>query len=114
MGTLDTDIWVDLPDRQYIRLLNLVTKFGGTVLSPTIYVLPDGKVVNFLFSLNGLRSFREEYKKAVRARLEDQEVAVLPLRRILASKKAIRCDKNANHILEIEKFLKRKKELESL
>jgi len=28
--TLDTDIWVDLPERQYIHLLNLVHRQGGT------------------------------------------------------------------------------------
>ena len=114
MGTIDTDIWVDLPERQYIRLLNIVTTLGGTALSPTVYVLPDGKMVNFLFKVNGVGSFGAEYKKAVRAKLDGYPVKALPLKRILASKKAIRRDKDANHILEIEKFLKRKKEYEAL
>src|SRR5262245_52550065 len=37
--TLDTDIWVDLPERQYARLMNLVLKQGGTAIAPTLYAL---------------------------------------------------------------------------
>src|SRR5438445_8001945 len=33
MSTLDTDIWVDLPERQYIRLMNICVKLGGTPLA---------------------------------------------------------------------------------
>jgi len=51
--TIDTDIWVDLPERQYIRLMNLVLQQGGTV----------------------------------KATIERQPVKVLPLERILKSKK---------------------------
>jgi hypothetical protein len=47
--TLDTDIWVDLPLRQSIRLYNLVRSQGGTGLAPTMYALADGSLVNFLF-----------------------------------------------------------------
>src|SRR5688572_20254152 len=32
-NTLDTDIWVDLPTRQYIRLWNIIRAQGGTALS---------------------------------------------------------------------------------
>lgn len=114
MSTLDTDIWVDLPERQYIRLTNLCVKMGCTALSPTVYVLPDGKLVNFLFRVNGIRGFAAEYKSAVSARLETQTVKALPLERILKSKKAIRRDKDAIHILNIEKFLKERKKFRAL
>jgi hypothetical protein len=114
MGTLDTDIWVDLPERQYIRLLNLCTKLGATPMAPTLYILSDGRPVNFLFSVNGVRNFAAEYKNAVTAKLEGLSVKVLPLERILKSKKTIRRDKDAAHIFEIEKFLKQKKKLDAL
>src|SRR5690349_19434930 len=86
-NTLDTDIWVDLPTRQYMRLWNIIRAQGGTALSQTLYVLEDGKVVNFLFSVDGLRSFAAEFKNAITAKLEGIEVKLLPLKRILKSKK---------------------------
>src|SRR6185503_8031851 len=63
VSTLDTDIWIDLPERQYVRLMNLVLKQGGTALAPTLYALSDGRLVNFLFIVHGVRDFASEYKK---------------------------------------------------
>jgi hypothetical protein len=31
--TLDTDIWIDLPERQYVRVLNLCQKFDAEILA---------------------------------------------------------------------------------
>jgi hypothetical protein len=33
--TLDTDLWIDLPPRQYMRILNLCRRLGATLL-PTL------------------------------------------------------------------------------
>ena len=114
MNTLDTDIWVDLPTRQYMRLWNIVRSQGGTAMSQTLYGLEDGKVVNFLFEVNGLRSFAAEYRHALTLKIEGLWVKVLPLRRILKSKKTILRDKDLGHIPEIEKVLKAQKKLEGL
>ena len=113
MNTLDVDIWLDLPTRQYIRLWNLIRPQGGTALSPTLYVLEDGKVVNFLFAVTGLRSFAAEFKGAVSAKMEGLEVKLLPLHRILKSKQAIQRDKDLAHIPLIENVLKARKKLEA-
>ena len=78
--TIDTDIWVDLPERQYIRLMNLVLQQGGTV----------------------------------KATIERQPVKVLPLERILKSKKTVLRDKDRLHILQIERVLKGRKRLKGL
>src|SRR6266404_1850363 len=75
--TLDTDIWVDLPERQYIRLMNLVLGQGGTALAPTLYALSDGRLVNFLFTVHGLGNFTSENKRAVPAKIEGQTIKVL-------------------------------------
>ena len=109
--TIDTDIWVDLPERQYIRLMNMVVKQGGTAIAPTLYALSDGRLVNFLFRVGGLGNFASEYKGAVELKLEGQPVKVLPLARILKSKKTILRDKDRLHILQIERFLKGRKKL---
>ena len=109
-NTLDIDFWVDLPTRQYMRLWNIIRAQGGTALSPTLYVLEDGKVVNFLFSVTGFRSFAAEFKDAVISKLDGIEVQLLPLQRILKSKKTIRRDKDLAHIYLIENVLKARKQ----
>jgi hypothetical protein len=112
MSTMDIDLWVDLPTRQYIRLWNLIRSQGGSASSQTLYVLEDGRVVNFLFSVTGLRSFAAEFRDAVTHKLEGLEVRVLPLARILKSKKVIRRAKDLTHIPEIEKVLRGRRKLE--
>jgi len=113
LNTMDTDIWVDLPSRQYVRLWNLIRSQGGSALSPTLYVLADGKVVNFLFAVTGLRTFAAEYRKALTVRLEGMPVRILPLARILKSKKAVLRDKDLVHIPHIERVLRAQKKLEA-
>ena len=112
INTMDIDIWVDLPTRQYIRLWNLIRAQGGAALSQTLYVLEDGKVVNFLFFVTGLRRFAAEFKDAVCGKMEGLDVKLLPLERILKSKMAIRREKDLVHIPLIENVLTGKKILE--
>jgi hypothetical protein len=88
-GTIDTDLWVDLPERSYPRLLGIAQRMGGSVLARTVVALKDDTLVNFLFRLDGLRSFSQEYPKARRLRFAGQVVRVLPLRSIIRSKKAV-------------------------
>ena len=109
--TIDVDIWIDLPERQYVRLMNLVLKQGGTALAKTLYALADGRLVNFLFTVHGVRDFNAEYQNAVDAKIEGEPVKVLPLERIRQSKKTILRDKDRLHILQIERFLRGRKRL---
>jgi hypothetical protein len=111
LNTMDIDIWVDLPTRQYMRLWELIQQQGGSALSKTLYVLEDGKVVNFIFEVTGLKEFATEYASALNLRIEGLRVKVLPLTRILKSKKTIQRDKDMAHIPEIEKALKARKTL---
>ena len=46
--TLDTDLWIDLPPRQYMRTLNLCRGLGATVRANTVVDLTDGSAINFL------------------------------------------------------------------
>jgi hypothetical protein len=112
MNTLDTDIWVDLPTRQYMRLWNIVRSQDGTAISQTLYGLADGQLVNFLFEVTGLQSFAAEYRHALTVKIEGLSVKVLPLARILKSKKTILRDKDLAHIPLIENVLKAQKKLE--
>jgi hypothetical protein len=113
LNTLDTDIWVDLPTRQYIRLWNIIRSQGASALSQTLYVLADGKVVNFLFAVTGLKSFAAEYRNALTVKMEGIPVKVLPLLRVLKSKKTVLRDKDIAHIPHIEKVLKAQTKLKA-
>ena len=61
--TLDTDIRVDLPARQYMGVLTLCRDLGAQVRTNAVVDLPDGSIVNFLYELHGLRSFRAEARR---------------------------------------------------
>lgn len=92
--TIDYDFWVQLPERQYIRLLTMIQRQKGTIRTQTLYELSDGTQVNVIFKPDGLKSFDWEYQRCRRSRLEGQLVHVLPLNRIIASKRASNRDKD--------------------
>ena len=92
--TVDYDFWVKLPERQYVKLLSLVSKQGGTILARTFYELSDGTQVNAVFEPDGLQSFDIELKRCSLVKLEGQLVHVLPLSRVIASKQAAGRDKD--------------------
>jgi hypothetical protein len=104
--TLDTDIWVDLPEREYIRLLNLVKRQGGVGLAPTMYALTDGSLVNFIFKMTGLSEFAIEYKQAKEMLWNGLKIHVLPLARIYRSKKASARDKDMAHLPLLENVMR--------
>ncbi len=92
--TVDYDFWVRLPERQYVRLLGIVQRQGGTIRARTVYELRDGTQVNAVFQPDGLRSFAAEWKRCGVGKLEGVPVRVLPLRRVIASKRAADRDKD--------------------
>jgi hypothetical protein len=86
--TVDYDFWVDLAERQYVRLLTIIQRLGGTILARTLYELHDGTQVNAVFRPDGLRSFATEFSRTKRSRIQGQPVRILPLSRVIASKRA--------------------------
>ena len=58
--TVDYDFWVRLPERQYVRLLAIVQRFGGTIRARTVYELSDGTQVNAIFQPDGAITRRVE------------------------------------------------------
>ena len=89
MTTLDTDLWIDLPERQYIRLLTLAQKLGGSIIAQTVVALRNGTLVNFLFRIDGIASFATEWRRAIEVDLYGEKVKVLPLERIIRSKEFV-------------------------
>ena len=92
--TLDTDIWVGVPERQSMRLINLSLRLGATMVRQTVVALTDGSLVNFCYRLDGTASFRTEYARAAVLPWNGIEVRVLPLERIIRSKEAAGRDKD--------------------
>lgn len=107
--TIDTDIWVELPARQFVRLTSLVLLLKGTMLPPTVAALEDDTLVNFLPRVDGIGDFPTEYPRAKRLPWQRMIVPVLPLESILKSKKAIGRPKDLAHIPLIRQTLRLKK-----
>jgi hypothetical protein len=104
--TLDVDIWIDLPPRQYVRVQSIARKVGGTVAANTVVYLADGTPVNFIFEVDGLRRFEIEFKNTRRLEFHGKRIPVLKLERILKSKETIARDKDLAHIVHIRNLLR--------
>lgn len=104
--TVDYDFWVRLPEREYVKLLSIIQSQGGTVLARTLYELRDGTQVNVIFQPDGLRSFEAEFNGSPVAKLEGQAVRVLPLARVIASKRAAGRDKDLAVLPILERTLR--------
>lgn len=86
--TLDADLWIDVPERQYTRLINLSLRLGATMVRQTVVALTDEKLVNFCYRIGGVASFSTEYRRAKLMEWEGSVVRVLPLERVIRSKEA--------------------------
>jgi hypothetical protein len=109
--TLDTDIWLELPERQYVKALDIAKKLGAEILARTVVALDDDTLVNFLYRIDGLKAFASEYDQAEVLEWNGREIRVLPLTRIIASKKHIRRPKDLAHLPLLKQTLKLKKGL---
>lgn len=112
--TLDIDLWMDLPPRQYMRARNIARKTGATMGANTVAYLEDGTPVNFVFGeVAGLGSFALEFRHTERLRFRSKRIPVLKLERILKSKEAIRRDKDLAHIVHIRNLLRCRRALKA-
>ena len=104
--TLDTDIWMNLEPRQYIRVLNFCRKLGAEVVANTVVVLEDGTTVNFLYRVDGLKTFLGEYRKAIKLKWLGRQMRALSVEQILQSKEAVGRPKDLAHLPILKLFLK--------
>jgi hypothetical protein len=109
--TLDTDIWVDLPSRSYLRVLELCRRLGGKPLAQTAVALSDDSLVNFLYHVDGVQSFAAESKRALHLRWLGTTVAVMPLSRIIKSKQVVQRPKDIAHLPLLRQTLRLQKRL---
>ncbi len=111
--TVDYDFWVELPERQYVRLLSIIQRQGGMIRARTLYELSDSTQVNAFCQPDGLRSFKVEWKRCAIGRLEGVPVRILRLPRDIASKRAAGRDKDVAVLPVLERTLRLAKRLKS-
>lgn len=106
-STLDVDLWVDLPPRQYMRVQDIALGTGATMGANTVAYLEDGTPMNFVFGeVAGLGSFPSEFRHTRRMSFHGKRIPVLKLERILKSKETIKRDKDLAHIVQIRNLLR--------
>jgi hypothetical protein len=108
-STVDVEVWIGLPPRQYMRVINLCRKLKATVQSPNKVFLSDETPVDFIYELGGLKKFENEFLRAKKLPFHGLKIPVLPLERICKSKEIAGRDKDKLHILLIQQVLKLKK-----
>ena len=108
-STIDVDLWIDLPERQYIRPLNIAKAQGAEIVRNTVVELSDQTLVNFVYKVTGLGSFASEIRKAGKLNFHGLKVAALSLASIRKSKLAIGRPKDLTHVQQIDDTLKFKK-----
>lgn len=104
--TIDTDIWVELPVRQFVRLNGIIQHLNGRMLAPTVAALEDDSIVNFLPRVDGIGPFEKEWRSAKRVAWQGMRIPVLPLERILKSKRHLGRPKDVAHIPLIEQTIR--------
>lgn len=109
--TLDTDLWLELPERQYVKALDIAKKLGAEILARTVVALEDDTLVNFLYRVDGLKGFADEYDAAVEMIWNGRTIRVLPIERIIASKKQVRRPKDLAHLPLLKQTLQLRRQL---
>jgi hypothetical protein len=87
-----------------MRVMNVCHKLGGELIGQCVTSI-DGVMVNFIYSVHGLESFGTEYKNADWFKWQGEDVAVLPLDRLIASKEFVARDKDLAVLPTLKKFL---------
>ena len=105
-STVDVDVWIGLPARQYMRVINLCRKLKASIHSANKVFLSDETPVDFIYEMGGLQSFDREISKAIKLPFHGLKIPVLSLERICKSKETVARDKDKLHILLIRQALK--------
>lgn len=104
--TFDTDIWLELPARQYMRAANLCIQLGATMRANTVFVFPDDTIVNFLYVVTGLNSFSVEFRQVRRLScLGLRNVSCSPIEPHLPQQSVIRRPKDLAHMEVLKQLM---------
>ncbi len=104
--THDVDLWIDLPPRQYMSVMEAALRHGAKMIRNTVVELSDGMLVIFIYEVAGLGGFAAELRKARKLRFHGCEISVMPLESIRKSKPAVMREKDPAHIHYIDETLR--------
>jgi hypothetical protein len=106
-ATEDLDLWFEsISDA---RVAKAARKAGGFIVTrsqPPLLGGPLGDRLDLVLSLSGIEDFEAEYQRAVLTDLDGVEVRLMPLARILHSKRTAKRPKDEPGIHQIEVALK--------
>ncbi len=103
--TTDVDFWMGAVHGEHDKVLRICDSLGATILTDHTVELPDGALLNFTYSLGGLKSFAVEKKRARKLRWLGNTVPVLSLEQIAQSKRSVGRPKDKAHLAYIESAL---------
>ena len=110
--TQDVDLWFeDLADPNLIDALKMVgaAYVPPIMLNPPMLAGGGTEMFDIVLRMDGLRPFSEEWKGSRRILIEGLEVRVLPIERIIVSKRAANRPKDKLVIGVLEDLLRMKK-----
>lgn len=95
--TQDIDLWFECLEDPNIR--TALKKVGGayvasTGATPAMFVGKNVALFDVVMAMHGLKSFSDEIRSSIKIRIGRMNVPVLPLQRIIASKKAANREKD--------------------
>jgi predicted nucleotidyltransferase len=109
-GTRDLDLWLE--DTSDPRIADAVREAHGIWISGTFGMRPPqiggdsvGDRVDVVTHLHGLRSFADEYANAIEMDVDGLRLHVLPIERIIASKRAAARTKDIAALPALEEAL---------
>jgi hypothetical protein len=111
-STRDVDLWIDLPSREYMKVINIALRNGAEFVRNTVVALSDHTIVNFVYQVTGLGSFGSEIRKSRIHNFHGVKAPVLRLESIRKSKLAIKREKDLIHVQQIDAILRCAKERE--
>ena len=109
--TQDIDLWFEkLPDEKLSAALRDLgaANVPPILLNPPMLAGAGSELFDIVLRMDGLKSFAEEWKSSKRVTIRGLKVRVLPLERILASKRAANRAKDKLVMGVLESVLKSK------
>jgi hypothetical protein len=108
LATQDLDLWIEQVDDERVR--RAAAEAGGFWISgfgmqPPAFGGEGLERIDVVLSVHGLEAFAAEYERCVEREVDGLRLRVLPLERVIASKRALRRAKDVAQLPALEAAL---------